>query len=70
MGNQPNEDRREKRRYREWQHDDWNAEFRNLIPAPEPEGYMEIAGWGGAVLRRTPEMSGDYLTWSREPWKL
>lgn len=62
--------RRAKQRYRRWQHDDWTAEFRNLIPRPEPESYTELVAHDGAVLRRIPDMTGDYLTWWREPWKL
>jgi hypothetical protein len=67
---QPIEDRREKRRYRQWQHDDWNTDYRQLIPEPEADGYTELMGWGGTVLKRIPDMTGDYLTWCREPWKL
>ncbi|QGZ16919.1 hypothetical protein SEA_LITTLETOKYO_27 [Arthrobacter phage LittleTokyo] len=70
MTEQHEEDRREKRRYRRWQHEDWNDQWRALIPPPPPESCTEILGWGGRLIAIRPDITGDLATYYQEPWRL
>ncbi|QGH74515.1 hypothetical protein HYQ03_gp28 [Arthrobacter phage Kuleana] len=63
-------DRTEKRRYRHWQHEDWNDDLRALLPPPEPEGWTIIRDWTGREIARRPEITGDLATYYTEPWRL
>ncbi|WAB09136.1 hypothetical protein SEA_EESA_26 [Arthrobacter phage Eesa] len=63
-------DRQEKRRYRRWQHKEWDDDFRRLIPQPEPEGWIIIRDWSGREISRRPEISGDLETYYTAPWRL
>lgn len=64
------QDRQEKRRYRRWQHAEWNDQWRLLVPPPEPESWHEVHGWGGKIVGRYPEITGDLATYYDEPWRL
>lgn len=67
---QADADRTEKRRYRQWQHEDWNADLRRLLPQPEPEEWHIIRDGSGREIARRPVLSGDLETYYTEPWRL
>lgn len=63
-------DRQEKRRYRRWQHKEWDDDFRALIPPPEPEDWTIIRDWSGREISRRPVICGDLETYYTAPWRL
>lgn len=62
--------RQNKRRYNRWEHEEWNDDLRQLIPAPEPEDWHIIRDWGGREISRRPVITGDLETYYTEPWRL
>lgn len=67
---QAEQDRQEKRRYRRWQHADWNDQWRQTIPPPQAEDHIEVRAWGGQIVARHPVITGDLATYYDEPWRL
>lgn len=54
------QDRQEKRRYRRWQHEDWDETLRRLLPpAPPGETIGEIRDFAGRILREIREPGPD-----------